>query len=599
MIFGKHINKFYWKYFLLILVGLIALVAVDYAQTLIPNMYGMVIDGVDSLTGDDAFKGQIAVDGVMTPFDMDFVWKEICVPMFFIIIFIVLGRFTWRICLFGSGIRVERDLRRQMFARCEQLSCEFYSKEKIGNLMSLFTNDLETVQDCFGSGIMMTFDALFLGGLSLYKMFSMDPIMTLYSLIPMVLMVAVSLIVGKYLTLKWNTRQQAFSDLSDFSQESFSGIAVIKAFVKEFKELLAFRWLNKKNEDANVVYTRISTLLNVFVTLFVESVICVILGYGSFLVYSRTDFTAGKLMEFVGYFNNVIWPIMAITELIEMHSRGKASLKRVSDLLDAPVDVRDKDGAQPVDNVVGGIEFRNVTFRYPGADYDALSNVNFVIDPGENVGIIGKTGSGKTTVADLLLRCYNVEDGTLFVDGKDVNDITVDSLRSFCAYVPQDNFLFSDTIERNISFAVDEATAEEVITAAKLSDIDDNISKFTNRYQTLMGERGVTVSGGQKQRISIARALMKDASVLILDDSVSAVDTDTEKTILRNLRETRRGKTTILIAHRISTVRGLDKIILLDEGKVVDVGNHDELMSRCEDYRNMVELQTLEEEEGL
>ncbi len=590
MIFGKYINKYYWKYIVLIVLGLAALIAVDYAQTLIPEMYRLVVDGAD--------KGQVLLDGVMRSFDMQFVWQEVCVPMFFIIVFIVFGRFAWRICLFGSGIRVERDLRREMFARCEQLSCEFYSREKIGNLMSLFTNDLETVQDCFGSGIMMTFDALFLGGLSLYKMFRMDWAMTLFSLIPMALMVAVSLIVGKYMTLKWETRQQAFSDLSDFSQESFSGIAVIKAFVKEFKELLAFRWLNKKNEDANIAYTRISTLLNVFVTFFVESVICIVLGYGSYLVL-QGKFTGGQLMEFIGYFNAVIWPIMAITELIEMHSRGKASLKRVSDLLETTVDVCDRPTAADVEHVAGSIEFRNVTFRYPDADYDALSDVSFCVDAGESVGIIGKTGSGKTTVADLILRCYNVADGTLFVDGKDVNDISVHSLRNFCAYVPQDNFLFSDTIFNNIAFAVDDATQQQVETAAKMSDIDGNINGFSHKYQTMMGERGVTVSGGQKQRISIARALMKDASILILDDSVSAVDTDTEKNIIANLRTARQGKTTLLIAHRISTVRNLDKIVLLDNGKVVDVGSHDELVARCPAYANMVALQALEEEEGL
>ena len=579
MIFGKYINKYYLKYAALIIVGLVALIAVDYAQLIIPEMYRTVIDGVN---------GTI-------PFDLDILWKDICVPMFFIVVALVVGRFLWRICLFGSGIRVERDLRRKMFAHCEELSCQFYSNEKIGNLMSLFTNDLETVQDCFGSGIMMTFDALFLGSLALYKMFVMDWLMTLLSLIPMAFMVGISLLVGKYMTMKWDVRQQAFSDLSDFSQESFSGIAVIKAFVKEFKELLAFRWLNKKNEDANVAYTRISTLLNVFVTLFVESVICIVLGYGSYLV-SQGKFSAGQLMEFIGYFNSVVWPMMAITELIEMVSRGKASLKRVSDLLDTKQAVADREGAATLDHVDGSIQFNHLTFRYPGADYNALEDVSFTINQGENVGIIGKTGSGKTTVADLILRCYNVEDGTLLVDGKDVNDIQIKSLRDFCAYVPQDNFLFSDTIAKNISFASDTDGLVEVIQAATLSDIDGNIQKFSNGYETVLGERGITVSGGQKQRISIARAIMKNASILILDDSVSAVDTDTEKTILANLRETRQGKTTVFIAHRISTVQGLDKIILLDNGKVVDVGSHEELLARCADYQNMVALQALEEE---
>ena len=465
--------------------------------------------------------------------------------------------------------------------------------------MSLFTNDLETVQDCFGSGIMMTFDAVFMGGMSLYKMFCMDWKMTLLSLIPMALMLAVGIILGKYMTMKWDARQQAFSDLSDFAQESFSGIAVIKAFVKEFKELWAFRRLNKQNEDANVAYTKMSMLLHIFVNLFVESVICIVLGYGSYLVYNGV-FNAGQLMEFIGYFNAIVWPVMAITELIDMRSRGKASLKRVSAFLNTQTDITDGDSAQDVDGVQGKIEFNHLTFRYPGADYDALSDVTFAIEAGQSVGIVGKTGCGKTTIAELILRCYNVEQNTVMIDGKDVNDITIKSLRDFCAYVPQDNFLFSDTIANNIAFCTDNAYADCVKKAAKLADIDDNIQGFINGYKTVLGERGVTVSGGQKQRISIARALMKNAPILILDDSVSAVDTDTERKILDNLKRERVGKTTLLIAHRISTVQSLDKIVYLDNGKVVDFGSHNELIERCDDYRNMVAIQKLEDEgEGI
>ena len=265
--------------------------------------------------------------------------------------------------------------------------------------------------------------------------------------------------------------------------------------------------------------------------------------------------------------------------------------------MDASSEVADKPTATDVDGVQGTIEFRNLTFRYPDGDYDALSDVSFTVNAGERVGIVGKTGSGKTTVADLLLRCYNVPDGTLFVDGRDVNDITIASLRKFCAYVPQDNFLFSDTIANNISFASDNDDRALVKRAAELSDVDDNITEFVDGYDTILGERGVTVSGGQKQRISIARALMKDASILVLDDSVSAVDTDTERVILDNLKQTRKGKTTILIAHRVSTVQGLDKIVYLDNGKVLDVGTHEELLARSAEYRKMVELQKLDAEE--
>lgn len=590
MIFGKQINKYYLKYLLPILLGIIALIAVDYAQLIIPELYSIVINGVND--------GQVQIDGVTYDFDMNLLWNRVCVPMLIVIVSLVIGRFVWRICLFGSGYKVEKDLRGRMFRHSEKLSCEFYSKNKVGNMMSLFTNDLETLQDCFGSGIMMAFDALFMGGLSLYKMFRMDWRMTLFSLIPMALMLAVGIVVGKYMTIKWDARQQAFSDLSDFSQESFSGIAVIKAFVKEFKELWAFRKLNVENENANVAYTKMSMLLHVLVNLFVESVICIVLGYGSYLVYVKT-FNAGQLMEFIGYFNAIVWPVMAITELIDMSSRGKASLKRVTAFMNEQSDVVDLPTAIDVENVNGEIEFRNLTFRYPDADYDALSGITFTVSAGQSVGIVGKTGCGKTTLSDLILRCYNVEKGMLFVDGNDVNDVTIKSLRNFCAYVPQDNFLFSDTIANNIAFASNSDDINQVVSAARLADVDGNIQGFVNGYDTVLGERGVTVSGGQKQRISIARALMKNASILILDDSVSAVDTDTERKILDNLKAVREGKTTILIAHRISTVQGLDKIVYMDNGKVVDCGTHTELLERCEDYRNMVALQKLEDEEGM
>lgn len=589
MLFGKHINKFYIKYGLWLLLGIATLFAVDYFQLLIPECYRMVINGVKN--------GVVDVGGGVTEtFNLDFLFRRVCVPMFVVIVVMVFGRFLWRMCFFGSGSKVERDLRRKMFDKAKDLSVSYYQREKIGNLMSLFTNDLETVQDCFGSGILMAADAILLGTMSLYKMFVMDWVLTLFTLIPIGLMFAAGMVVGHYMEMKWDERQKAFSDLSDFAQESFSGIAVIKAFVKEFKELLAFKRLNKNNEKANVSYVKASALLNTLVSLFVESVVCIILGYGGYLVY-QGKFDAGELMEFIGYFNAIIWPVMSVTELIEMSSRGRASLKRVSELLDAVQEVDDKPTATDVTEVTGKIEFRHLTFRYPDGDYEALSDVSFTINPGESVGIVGKTGSGKTTVADLILRCYNVPDGTLLIDDKDVNDITIHSLRNFCAYVPQDNFLFSDTIADNISFASDTNERALVERSAALADVDDNIREFANGYDTVLGERGVTVSGGQKQRISIARALMKEAAILILDDSVSAVDTDTERVILDNLRQTRKGKTTLLVAHRVTTVQNLDKIVYLDGGKVLDVGTHEQLVARCAEYRNMVELQKLDEEE--
>ena len=587
MLFGKYINRYYLKYLHLIIFGLIALVAVDAFQLEIPKLYKYLINGITY--------GEVELNGQVVPFDFNFLLDQICMPMLFIILSLVLGRFLWRICFFGSGIRVETDLRSKMFDHSKNLSQQYYQVNKVGNLMALFTNDIETVQDCFGSGILMFADALFLGGLSLIKMAIMDPVLTVLSLIPMAFMLTIVIIVGKYMSKKWERRQEAFSSLSDFSQESFSGIAVIKAFVKEFKELMAFKKLNSENEIANVEYTKASTLLRIFVTLFVESVVCIILGYGGYLVYKGT-FNAGELMEFIGYFNSIVWPVMAISELIELQSRGKASLKRITELLDAKQDVIDAPDATAIGALKGDIEFKNLTFRYPDGDYDALLNINVKINAGEHVGIIGKTGSGKTTLVDLILRNYNVQDGTLFVDGLDVNDITIHSLRENTAYVPQDNFLFSDTIQNNIAFASDTNDLDAVKHFARLAAVDDNIEEFNDGYSTMLGERGVTISGGQKQRISIARALMKDAPILILDDSLSAVDTKTEKTLIDNLRSSRAGKTTILIAHRISTIENMDKIIFIDDGKVIAYGTHENLYNDCVQYRNMVELQKLEDE---
>ena len=587
MIFGKHINRYYLKYAGWLLLGIISLFAVDYCQMVIPKLYRIIINGLNT--------GAVDIDGVMMTFNMDILLDHVCFPLLVIILTLVVGRFLWRICFFGVAIKVEQGLRDRMFDRARHLSREYYQVNKVGDLMSLFTNDLDTVQECVGWGIMMLFDAALMAVLAISNMWRMDHLLTILALIPMAVLMAASTLLGQHLTRKWDERQEAFSRLSDFAQESFSGIAVIKAFVKEAKELMAFKKLNVENENANITFTRAAVLMRVLVTFFVETVICIILGYGGWLVY-RKVFDAGMLIEFLSYFSNVVWPIMAVAELIDMTSRGKASLKRVGELLDAEVTVKDREGVEPMPEISGNIEFRNLTFRYPDAEYNALEDVSFTIRAGENIGLVGKTGAGKTTLVDLLLRTYNVPDGTIFVDGRDVNSVPIHDIRAGCAYVPQDNFLFSDTIANNIAFASDTNERESVINAAKLADVDSNISEFQLGYETVLGERGVTVSGGQKQRISIARALMKEAPILILDDSVSAVDTKTETAILQNLRDTRAGKTTILIAHRISTIEKMDRILFIEDGRLAGMDTHDNLYAGNAAYRKMVDLQKLEEE---
>ena len=337
MIFGKHINRYYLRYAPLLVLGLAALVMVDILQLEIPELYQMVINGVN--------QGYVRVDGVSVPFDMDFLLDRICMPMVKIILCMVFGRFLWRVCFFGAGVRVESDLRDRMFDHAKDLSREYYQVNKVGDLMSLFTNDLDSIQESFGWGILMFFDALMLSVMAIVKMWRMNGMMTILSLIPMALLLGAATIVGQRMERKWDYRQERFSKLSDFSQESFSGIAVVKAFVKEAKELMAFKGLNHENEEANIDYTRTAVLMRIMVSLFVESVVCVILGYGGYLVY-RGTFNAGQLMEFIGYFSAIVWPVMAVSELVDIASRGKASLKRVSELLDAPMDVEDRPGAQ-------------------------------------------------------------------------------------------------------------------------------------------------------------------------------------------------------------------------------------------------------------
>ena len=588
MLFGKHINRYYLRYLPLFLLGLFSLIVVDFLQLVVPKLYRAVVNGM--------IYGSVDVNGTTVPFDIEYLLDKICLPMIGVILGMVIGRFLWRICFRGAALGMETHLRGRMFDRCKDLSQPYYQSHKVGNLMTLFTNDLETVQDCFGWGVLMFCDALFLGIMAIREMFVMNSMLTLLSLIPMGFLLAIGAVLDHHLEKRWDARQAAFSSLSDFSQEAFSGMAVIKAFVKERVQQMAFRRLNRQNEETNIAHTKLATLLNILVTLFVESVVCVILGYGGYLVYCGS-FDAGQLVEFIGYFTAIVWPIMAVSQLIEMRARGNASLKRIGELLEAPMDVCDRpDVTEPQTPLRGDLTFRHLSFRYPDADYDALTDISFTVRAGEQVGIIGKTGSGKTTLVDLLLRTYNVSDGMLFIDEYDVNTIPIRTVRQYVAYVPQDNFLFSDTIRNNIAFADDAAEDEAIMEAARLADIHDNISGFALGYDTVLGERGVTVSGGQKQRISIARALLKDAGLLILDDSVSAVDVKTERVILDNLRRVREGKTTILIAHRISTVAQMDKILFLDEGRLVAVGTHSELYQGCEAYRRMVELQKLEDE---
>ena len=586
MITGKYINKYYKKYFWFFVVGIIALLLVNYFQLEIPRICGEIIDGVKD--------GSLFLDENSN--------RILRYMIYLMVIAIIMfsGRFLWRISIFGIGIRVSCDIREDMFSHSEKLSNQFYKEHKTGALMALYTNDIQTMRQSFAMGTVATVDCISLGSLAIYKMFKTNWILASFSILPMIVLVFIMAKISKVMKKRFFLRQKAYDNISDFSQENFSGISVIKAFVKEYFEIKHFARLNKDYYDTNINYVKLATLLDCSLSLFLSLIVAILLGGGAYFVVSDftffgEEFTVGKLWEFVAYFNSVIWPFMAIARIIEIRTQAKVSYKRIEDLLDSKIDIVD-DNTLEVDELKGKIEFRNLSYKYPDGSNNVLDNISFTINAGEMVGIIGKTGCGKTTIVDLLLRTYNLEPNTLFLDDIDIMSIPYKKVRDSIGYVPQDNFLFSDTIANNIAFAYDNLNDDALIeAAARLSDVHNNIIEFHDQYQTILGERGVTLSGGQKQRVSIARAVIKDPKILILDDSVSAVDTKTEEHILTNLRSMRQGKTTIMIAHRISTVESLDKIIVMDEGRVIGVGSHSELMKTNELYQEMVHLQSLEE----
>ena len=587
MVFGKYVNKFYKKYFWHFFFGILTVIFVDYIQLFIPAITGRIID---SITNGGISEGN---------------WQFLIEQIIYIALVglgMFVGRFLWRICIFGEAVLVQSDLRFDMFEKTEKLSQRYYKVNKTGAILSYFSNDLETIEESFGFGIVQMIDGVFLLVMSLVKMFKLQGVLTLLLLIPVVLLGLCAFFVDKLMEKKYEKRQKAFEDMSDYAQENFTGIRVIKAFVKERKELKQFAKEAKKNKDTNIEYVKVSSLLEVLFNALIYVIFGIILLGGSYLVYLNIKsggvegITIGSLIEFIGYADTLIWPIFALAGTINLIARARTSLKRISNLLDEKVEIVNDKVVCPTD-LKGEIEFKNFNFAYPDDENTLiLKDVNIKIKAGETIGIVGKIGSGKSTLVNMLFRLYNVEDNTLFIDGYDIMHLPIRMVRDTIGYCPQDNFLFSDSIRNNIAFSNPDMSLEEVEKAAEFADVRSNIEEFKDKYETLIGEKGVSLSGGQKQRISIARAIVKDPKILVLDDSVSAVDVKTEETILHNIQKDRKGKTTILIASRVSTVKALDKIIVMNDGKVEAFGTHEECLKNSKTYTRMVELQSLEKE---
>ena len=459
--------------------------------------------------------------------------------------------------------------------------------------MSYFIADVEAVRNIYGRGVMQLVDGTALLGIALYKMAMLDKFLTVLALLPSILVIMVMFMLRQEMQKRFIKKQKAFEMMNDFTQESISGLSIIRAYVRESFERLRFKKSTENYFENAYNYAKVQKKYFIYDYALISLAYVFIIAYGAYIVVF-SGFNPGELVAFLALYGTMLWPLNAIVEFVQTFTQANGSSKRLAKFLDTEVEIKDGNDILNLDEISGSIKFNNLSFKYPDNDKYVLKNVSFEIKDGEKVGILGKTGSGKSTIVELLLRLYNVDKDKIIIGGQDVLNLPIKFVRDNIGYVPQDNFLFSDTIKNNIAFYNNNIDNEKIILASKQSAIYQNIMNFTNKFDTVIGERGVMISGGQKQRISISRAIIKDPNILILDDSVSAVDVETEKEILDTLSKIRENKTTILIAHRISTIKNMDKIIFIDGGKVIDIGTHNDLIKKNKEYRDYVLLQSLE-----
>ena len=576
---SEYLRKYFLKYKKRYLAGIFVLIIIDILQLRIPLIIGSAVDFLKTegaeVSGLSRYIFLVLIIGVG----------------------VALGRFVWRHMIFGTSRFIEYDIRNQLFDHLEKLSLKYYNKNKTGDIMAHMTNDLNAVRMAVGPGVLMVVDAVVIGTLTIYNMITeINLKLTLFAGIPLLLIIVNSIIIGKIMRQRFKDKQAAFSDLSDFTQERISGIYVIKSFVQESKEIEAFKKVTKDYYDKNLRMLKIFVLMRPFMRFISGFSLAVVIGYGGYLSILGT-ITVGEFVAFIQFIGMLVWPMIAIGFTFNILSMGAASLGRIETILDEKIDIKDTEFVDnSITEVKGDIRVENLSFKYEGDKKNSLKNISFNINRGETLGIIGRTGSGKTSLVNLLLRLHDPEKDSIFIDNKDILEIPLKTLRDSIGYVPQDNFLFTDNIYNNIDFGHRDKSKEEIIEAAKKACVHDNIIEFKEGYDTLVGERGVTLSGGQKQRISIARAMIKDPKILILDDAVSSVDTDTEEKILGHLKEDRKNKTTIIIAHRISTIQNADRIIVIDEGEIIEKGTHNELLKSQNLYYSLYQKQLLEKE---
>ena len=597
----KFVSNYIYRHRFRYIAGIITLFIVDFANLFIPKLTGSITDGLTARILD--------WDGVV----------KLLIGILALGLTLAIGRFLWRYFLFGCARMIEMEIRNDMFAHLEEMSVEYYNEHKTGDLMTRFTSDLNAVRMAIGPAVIAMFDAVVMTVMVIAQMMTYVNVkLTLLTLIPMLIICLGEIYYGKIMHPKYLTRQEAVSDLTDYVQESFSGVRVIKAFVRERAQLKEFAKVNANTRDKTLNVVKLQSIIIPLLDVVIGLSSLITLIYGGYLALVG-DITLGRFVAFNQYIGMLVWPMLACGDAINMFSQGFASADRIKQVFDEKPEITDalvmgnaasSTANTPAGNesglslnsdrrstpfqIRGEITFSHLTFLHKGHTEPTIKDLNLRVPVGTTLAIIGRTGNGKSTLVNLLLRLYNTKPGMILIDGRDINTIPLKELRENIAYVPQDNFLFSDTLKSNIAFGAEDEDMDRIVRATRDACIHDSIAAFPDGYETIVGERGVTLSGGQKQRSSIARALMKNAPILILDDALSAVDTDTEEHILHNLKKNRQGMTTILIAHRISTIQNADMILVLEDGEAKEVGNHAQLMEKHGIYRDMFEKQQLE-----
>ena len=579
----KHLNKYFFKYRSRLIVGIFITIIAKIFALFTPRLIGKSINILEKY-----FEGTIEISTAKS--------NLLETGLFIVVVALIAGLFTFlmRQTIINVSRYIEFDLKNEIYKHYQVLSLSFYKSNRTGDLMNRISEDVGKVRMYAGPAIMYTINTVTLFTVALTQMLSTAPKLTLYTMLPLPILSFVIYKLSRLINHRSKIVQESLSGLSSFTQEQFSGISVIKSYTIEPSVNNEFEKLSAENRKKQIDLAKVQALFFPLMILLIGVSNLLVIYIGGKQYINGEIENIGTIAEFIIYVNMLTWPVATVGWVTSIVQQAEASQKRINEFLETEPEI--KNNVECLTDIKGAIEFKNVTFTYPDTNITALKDVSFKIESGEKLAILGMTGSGKSTILDLIGRLYDTQQGSILIDGKQIDDINLYNLRESTGYVPQDAFLFSDSIKNNIKFGKENATEEEVIEAAKNARVHKNIIDFKNGYDTVLGERGITLSGGQKQRVSIARAIIKSPEILLFDDCLSAVDTETEEKILKNLERVSKNKTTIIVSHRISSAKNADKIIVLDEGKIIQAGTHQTLKKTEGYYKDLYRKQRSEKE---